>query len=57
MKVLMTAFGPFGDVKANPSEMVLEYVQRQEQADSCMVEWRVLPVAFDAVDSVALFCF
>ncbi len=50
MKVLMTVFGPFGDFKRNPSEMVLEYALRHGAFDGCAVDWVVLPVAFGAVD-------
>lgn len=51
MRVLMTAFGPFADYDQNPSEMVLEYARRHCDFGDCVVEWAVLPVVFEAVDS------
>ena len=51
MHILMTAFGPFRELKRNPSEMVLEHARRHGHFDDCMVEWVVLPVTFRAVEN------
>lgn len=40
-KLLVTGFGPFGDIAENPS---------QHLAESCGEEFRILPVSYAAVD-------
>ncbi len=47
MRILVTAFGPFGHFDRNPSELVLNRVrERYEASRGHVVDWMVLPVAF-----------
>ena len=52
MKILITAFGPFGQFDNNPSERLLKELQLRslEEKLGIQVEWEVLPVSFNAID-------
>jgi pyroglutamyl-peptidase len=52
MRILITAFGPFGDCLKNPSESVLnELAQRKlDSLYNASIDWQVLPVSFSSID-------
>lgn len=45
MRVLLTGFEPFGDLKLNPSQLIVEYFQTQQRPDVIAL---VLPTAYRA---------
>ncbi len=54
--ILLTGFGPFGDVEKNPSQALIEELERRKDIiDEFRLETEILPVVYsDAVDRIQI---
>jgi len=52
VSVLITSFGPFGPFRENPSQLIMEELQRAiPREEQLSIQWAILPVSYREVDA------